>query len=279
MSTLNERIGKFYDQSTPLWLDVWGEHMHHGYYPDGKVGNKTHTQAQLDLVNQILAWGNIQRATNILDAGCGVGGSARVLAKKYTAKVLAVTLSPVQAANGKKYNQAAGLGNQVTIEARDMMTLRDTNQKFDLIWSMESAEHIEDKQALLQMFYDLLLPGGKLIMATWCHRDEPPNLKESEQNLLKKIYKLYHLPPMVSMEKLEKITKQVGFTGVVTEDWSDYVAPFWKAVIRSVFQWKSIKGLLQAGWPTIKGAWAMRYMTKGYQENLIKFGVFQGTKI
>ena len=80
MSTLNERIGKFYDQSTPLWLDVWGEHMHHGYYPEGKVGNKTHTQAQLDLVNQMLSWGKVKQATNILDAGCGVGGSARVLA-------------------------------------------------------------------------------------------------------------------------------------------------------------------------------------------------------
>ena len=165
------------------------------------------------------------------------------------------------------------------IEARDMMTLRDANQKFDLIWSMESAEHIEDKQALIQMFYDLLLPGGKLIMATWCHRNEPPTIKKSELKLLEKIYKLYHLPPMVSIQDLEKITKNVGFTEVVTDDWSDYVAPFWKAVIQSVFQWKSVKGLLQAGWPTIKGAWAMRYMTKGYQEDLIKFGVFQGTKI
>lgn len=277
--TLNQRIGKFYDQSTPLWLDVWGEHMHHGYYPDGKVGTKTHAQAQLDLVEEILRWGKVAGATQILDAGCGVGGSARVLAKKYDAKVLAVTLSPVQAANGKRYNQEAGLENQVTIEAKDMMSLANSKQQFDLIWSMESAEHIADKKALMEMFYSLLKPNGKLIMATWCHRDEPPALKKSEQSLLGKIYKLYHLPPMVSITRLEDLAKNAGFTDVVSDDWSDYVAPFWKAVIQSVFQWKSVKGLLQAGWPTIKGAWAMRYMTKGYQEDLIKFGVFQGTKI
>jgi tocopherol O-methyltransferase len=277
--TLNQRIGKFYDQSTPLWLDVWGEHMHHGYYPDGKVGTKTHTQAQLDLVEEILRWGKVAGATQILDAGCGVGGSARLLAKKYNAKVLAVTLSPVQAANGQRYNREVGLENQVTIEAKDMMSLANSTQKFDLIWSMESAEHIADKKALMEMFYSLLKPNGKLIMATWCHRDEPPTLKTSEQSLLGKIYKLYHLPPMVSITTLEGLAKDAGFTDVVSDDWSDYVAPFWKAVIQSVFQWKSVKGLLQAGWPTIQGAWAMRYMTKGYQGGLIKFGVFQGTKI
>ena len=27
MAGLNERIRAFYDQSTPLWLDTWGEQM------------------------------------------------------------------------------------------------------------------------------------------------------------------------------------------------------------------------------------------------------------
>lgn len=28
--TLKERIATFYDQSSPLWEDIWGEHMHMG---------------------------------------------------------------------------------------------------------------------------------------------------------------------------------------------------------------------------------------------------------
>jgi len=276
--TLNQRIEKFYDQSTPLWLDVWGEHMHHGYYPDGKVGTKTHAEAQVDLVAEILRWGNIHTATQILDAGCGVGGSARLLAKKYGAQVLGLTLSPVQAKNAQRYNLEAGLAQQVHIEAKDMMRMIESDQKFDLIWSMESAEHIADKKGLMEMFYKLLNPNGRLIMATWCHRNEPPALESSEQKLLHKIYDLYHLPPMVSTEFIERLAKDAGFREVSSDDWSDEVAPFWKAVIQSVFQWKSVKGLMQAGWPTIQGAWAMRYMRKGYQKGLIKFGVFQGIK-
>jgi tocopherol O-methyltransferase len=159
------------------------------------------------------------------------------------------------------------------------MSLMDSNQKFDLIWSMESAEHIADKKALMEMFYQLLNPNGRLVMATWCHRDEPPVLDNSEQSILQKIYSLYHLPPMASIPTMEGLAKEAGFTDVSSDDWSDAVAPFWKAVIQSVFQWKSVKGLLHAGWPTIQGAWAMRYMTKGYQRGILKFGVFQGTKL
>ena len=32
-TTLNEGIASFYDESSGLWEEQWGEHMHHGYYP------------------------------------------------------------------------------------------------------------------------------------------------------------------------------------------------------------------------------------------------------
>lgn len=276
---LNQRIKKFYDQSTPLWLEVWGEHMHHGYY-GATDAPKNHAQAQVDLVEKMLAWGNVKTAKQILDAGCGVGGSARYLAKKYNAKVLGVTLSSVQAAEGNQISKTKNLDHQVILQVKDMMQLgKEKQEQYDLIWSMESAEHIADKQALLDMFYQLLKPGGQFLMATWCHRNEPPNITTTDQHLLEKVYNLYHLPPMVSVNHLEKLARQAGFQDLKTDDWSDGVAPFWKAVIRSVFSFKSINGLLKAGWPTIKGAWAMRYMTAGYKKNLIKFGVLQGKKI
>lgn len=42
---LRDGIAGFYDASTPVWDDVWGEHLHHGYYPGGK-SRKDHQQAQ-----------------------------------------------------------------------------------------------------------------------------------------------------------------------------------------------------------------------------------------
>jgi hypothetical protein len=37
---LKERIASFYDQSSPLWEDIWGEHMHMGTIPS-KLQKKT----------------------------------------------------------------------------------------------------------------------------------------------------------------------------------------------------------------------------------------------
>jgi tocopherol O-methyltransferase len=87
MKPLNERIRDFYDGSTQLWLNTWGEHMHHGYYGLDGSERKDHQQAQLDLITESLKWAGVESANRILDAGCGVGGSARVLAQLYDANV------------------------------------------------------------------------------------------------------------------------------------------------------------------------------------------------
>ena len=37
----------------------------------------------------------------------------------------------------------------------------------------------------------------------------------------------------------------------------------------------SITGVLKAGLPTLRGAWAMRYMTEGYRTGLLHFGLLK----
>ncbi|MCB9288049.1 MAG: class I SAM-dependent methyltransferase [Lewinellaceae bacterium] len=278
MDTLNQRIQHFYDRSTALWLDTWGEHMHHGFYGEDGKARKNHRQAQADLALELLKWGGVENASHILDAGCGVGGSARLLAQLYDARVMGCTLSPVQAEQGRRYNKAAGLEKKVEIRAQDMMSLSDADGPFNLVWSLESAEHIREKQQMLNLFFKLMAPGGKLLVATWFHRPLPPELSQKEKALLEGIYRYYHLPPLVSVPELAAMARASGFERVETADWTNAVAPFWGAVMRSGFRWRSVKGLLRAGWPTLKGAWAVRYMIKGYRMGLIRFGVLQGQK-
>lgn len=252
--------------------------MHHGYYGEGETA-KDHHQAQVDLVHKMLNWGGVSHARRILDAGCGVGGSSRFLARLLEAEhVLGCTLSSVQAERGEQYNQQAGLSEIVRTEARDMMSIRREDSPFDLVWSMESAEHIEEKAQMLQLFYDLLAPGGRLLLATWCHRETPPPLTEKDNRTLDRIRQLYHLPPLVALPELQLYAEQAGFTGVKTDDWSEQVAPFWQAVIQSALKLKSLRGLLQAGLPTIRGAIAMRHMTRGFKMGTIRFGVLQAEK-
>ncbi|KAK3229420.1 hypothetical protein Dsin_001301 [Dipteronia sinensis] len=56
-------------------------------------------------------------------------------------------------------------------------------------------------------------------------------------------------------------------------DWSQYVTPFWPAVILSALTWNGLTSLLRSGLKTIKGAFAMPLMIEGYKKDLIKFSI------
>lgn len=46
-ATLYEQIQQFYDASSGLWEQIWGEHMHHGYYGADGTQKKTAVRRKL----------------------------------------------------------------------------------------------------------------------------------------------------------------------------------------------------------------------------------------
>ncbi len=286
-ATLYQQIQQFYDASTGLWEQVWGEHLHHGYY--GPLGNepKERRQAQIDLIEELLNWAmaggqtpvSLSENAQILDVGCGVGGSTLYLAQRFGASGIGITLSPVQAARAKERAQLAGISDRTDFQVADALNLPFIDNSFDLVWSLESGEHMPDKRKFLQECYRVLKPGGIFILATWCHRatDQLP-LSADEQNHLAKIYRVYYLPYVISLPEYEAIAQELNFQQIRTADWSEAVAPFWNVVIDSAFSLGAITGLLRAGWPTIQAALSLRLMSRGYQRGLIKYGLLCASK-
>ena len=284
-STLYQQIQQFYDASSGLWEQIWGEHMHHGYYGlDGKEP-KERRQAQIDLVEELLKWAEVRQAEAILDAGCGIGGSSLYLAQKFQAAATGITLSPVQAARATERAREAGMSSLPTQPSaqffvRDALNTDFADNSFDLVWSLESGEHMPDKRKFLQECYRVLKPGGTLIMATWCHRPTTPSdpLTTDERQHLADIYRVYCLPYVISLPEYEAIANQLSFQNIRTADWSDAVAPFWDKVIESALTPTAIFGLLLSGWTTIQAALALNLMSRGYQRGLVRFGLLCGTK-
>ena len=281
-ATLSQQIQAFYDASSSLWEQVWGEHMHHGYYGLDGQQSKDRRQAQIDLIEELLAWSNVTQAQHILDVGCGIGGSTLYLADKFQAEATGITLSPVQAARATARAKATGLGSQVDFLVADALEMPFRDQSFDLVWSLESGEHMPDKSQFLRECSRVLKPGGTLIVATWCHRpcqspQSPLSLKE--QKLLERLYQVYYLPYILALPDYAAIAGTLPLTQVRTADWSDAVAPFWREVIQSALHPKVLWGILNAGWSTVKGALALRLMSAGYRRGLIRFGVLCGTKV
>lgn len=283
--TLSDQIQSFYDASSGLWESIWGEHMHHGYYgPTGTV-RKERRQAQIDLIDECLRWANVTQAVDILDCGCGIGGSALELATRFNARVTGITLSPVQANRATERAEAAGLATDsapcAKFQVANALETPFADESFDFIWSMESGEHMPNKAGFLQECYRLLKPGGKLLMVTWCHRPTDSlagPLTAAERGQLDWIYRVYGLPYVLSLPEYQTIAAHAGFQQVQTADWSQAVAPFWDEVIASAFSWEAVTGLIEAGPETIQGALALWPMRQGLYGGLIRYGLLQAVR-
>lgn len=289
--TLTDRIRQFYDASSGLWEQVWGEHMHHGYY--GPAGNlkKDRRQAQIDLIEELLSWGlgsegigewgGSSSSPAILDVGCGIGGSSLYLADKFSATVTGITLSPVQASRATERAKGAGLASQVSFAVVDALNTPFADESFDFVWSLESGEHMPNKIKFLQECSRLLRPGGTLLMATWCHRPlegVAGELTDAERKHLADIYRVYALPYVISLPEYEAIARRFPLTNIRTADWSTAVAPFWNEVIDSALNLNSIMGLLLSGWTTVEAALSLDLMKRGYESGLVRFGVLCAQK-
>ncbi|KAG0457603.1 hypothetical protein HPP92_022462 [Vanilla planifolia] len=284
---LNEGIAKFYDESSGLWESIWGDHMHHGYYdPASAASIADHRAAQIRMIEETLRFAGVsddpmKKPRKIVDVGCGIGGSSRFLAKKLGAQVQGISLSPVQVKRAQDLAEAEGLADKVSFQVADALQQPFADGQFDLVWSMESGEHMPDKAKFVSELKRVAAPGGTIIIVTWCHRDlssSEVQLKPDEISLLNRICSAYYLPKWCSSADYLSILKSFSLLDIKMEDWSENVAPFWGAVIRSAFTWRGITSLLRTGWKSIKGALVMPLMVSGYNKGLIKFAIISCRK-
>lgn len=279
--TLYERIQKFYDSSSTLWEMVWGEHMHHGYYGVTGREKKEGRIAQIDLIEELLKWSQVKKTDCFLDVGCGIGGSSLYLAEKFKGMATGITLSPVQASRAKERAEIAGLASRTEFKVADALNMPFGDNSFDLVWSLESGEHMPDKQKFMAECYRVLMPGGTLVVATWCHRPVgrvgwPLTIEEREH--LETLYQVYCLPYTICLPEYREIAENLGFKKIKTADWSRAVAPFWGQAIASAFNPTALLGLLNCDWDIIRAALSMGLMSRGYQQGLIRFGLLRATK-
>jgi len=113
---------------------------------------------------------------NVLDAGCGAGALAELLARRGY-RVTAVDASPELVDYTRKRIARAGLAERVEVRRGDLETaLRppalQQNEAFDAAVCGEVLEHIDDDDAALQFITAALKPGGVLVLSVPAGADQ-----------------------------------------------------------------------------------------------------------
>ena len=99
----------------------------------------------------------------LLDAGCGHGYVTFWLAMQYPQyRFTALEVDPKLIADGRSIASKLGLKNVDFIQGS--ATDLDQTQHYDLVFSIDVLEHIEDDTGTLRVFRKCLRPGGKLLL-------------------------------------------------------------------------------------------------------------------
>jgi sarcosine/dimethylglycine N-methyltransferase len=158
----------------------------------------------------------ISEADRVLDAGTGIGGTARLIAAERGARVTAIDLTPEYCEVATWLNDAVGLSDMIDVRTADATDLPFDAASFDVVVSQHVQMNIADKRRLYAEARRVLAPGGRLALwdATAGSRGPVhlpvPWATSPEQS---------HL---VTPERLAELLREAGFAPT---HWNDLTEP------------------------------------------------------
>jgi sarcosine/dimethylglycine N-methyltransferase len=115
------------------------------------------TTALVDLVE-------ITSASAVLDAGSGIGGTARYIAQHCGCTVNAVDLTDEYCQTHRWLNRLVGLDDRIDVQQADVTELPFADHVFDIAVSQHVQMNIADKTGLYREARRVLVDGGRLAM-------------------------------------------------------------------------------------------------------------------
>jgi MPBQ/MSBQ methyltransferase len=280
----SDSVARSYDEWTQdgILEFYWGEHIHLGHY-GSPPRRKDFLKAKTDFVHEMVRWGGLDRlprGSTLLDVGCGIGGSSRILAQDYGFNVTGITISPQQV---KRAQELTPPGVSAKFLVDDAMALSFPDASFDVVWSVEAGPHMPDKAIFAKELMRVLKPGGVLVVADWNQRDDrqvPLNLWE--RVVMRQLLDQWSHPEFASIEGFSELLEATGLTDgpVITADWSKETLPSWPDSI-----WQGIArpaGLVKFGIPglikSLREVPTILLMWLAFSVGLCRFGMFRAIR-
>ena len=258
---------------------LWGEHIHLGFYPSEKK-NIDFREAKVRFVHELVKWSGLDKlpkGSRILDVGCGIGGSSRILAKYYGFNVTGITISPGQV---KRARELTPIGLNCNFQVMDALDLKFEDGSFDAVWSVEAGAHMNDKIKFADEMLRTLRPGGYLALADWNSRDFrelPPSFLE--KIVLKQLLEQWVHPNFISINEFSTIlrTNKDSAGKVISENWNFYTNPSWyDSIIEGIRRPLAILSLGPfALVKSIREIPTILLMNWAFRKGLMEFGVYK----
>jgi len=175
------------------------------------TGGKATTSKFLDQMN-------LKPGMNVMDIGCGIGGSAFLMAERFGVNVYGIDLSTNMLAIADRYRRKmdAEVKYRVQFHMDDATKMDYPKEFFDVVYSRDAIMHIEDKLSLYKKVYSCLKPGGTILISEYATGD-----KELSKDFLDYVADRDY--QLVTVKEYGNVLEKAGFANVVAEDVTNFM--------------------------------------------------------
>jgi len=203
-----EDVARYYDEWTERYLASFGDSIQAHRPP-----------REEDLHGYLMQRMGVRDGWRLLDAGCGVCGPSRYIARHADVRIDAVTVSPVQAAMARQRVAENGLAPRIQVTQGDFHRLESMfpRESVDLVFFLESLSHSSTPERVLAGAYEVLKPGGFVYIKDFFVRVCPTDVEQ--ERVLKVIANVDRLFAVKTawVEQITDSLRAVGFLPVWIE--------------------------------------------------------------
>ncbi|MDD5190318.1 MAG: methyltransferase domain-containing protein [Dehalococcoidales bacterium] len=218
-TAVKNKIRRFYDLGSPLYLEVYGNHIHDGYY---LTGNETKQAAQENLTKLLAEKAGIKRGDRVLDVGCGIGGSSLWLAENRGASTVGISISPVQIEIAGKLAQDRHVDSEFLLMDAEKMRFEE---KFDAIWVLAAITHFPHQKSFVKKATASLKQGGKFVIFDWMLHEHV--LDPLSDRYVKPVSETMLLSSLYSLNTYLEWFMSGGYRIIYAEDVTVHTAKTW----------------------------------------------------
>jgi ubiquinone/menaquinone biosynthesis C-methylase UbiE len=140
-----------------------GKDLEHLVPADLGLVEDFHTMGRF-ATSQLVDLIGIDSQDEVLDAGSGVGGTARFIADRFGCRVTAVDLTDEYCETNRWLNGLVGLNDRISVRQADVTTLPFADASFAVAISQHVQMNVPDKARLYSEARRVLMNGGRLAL-------------------------------------------------------------------------------------------------------------------
>lgn len=260
-----QRVSEFWDKLSPHFRDLWGEHLHDGFY---ETGAESKEAAQEKLVAYLADFAGLPRDARGLDIGCGMGATSVWLAKHLGAHMTGLTLSATQVRIARELAAREGVSAEFLHQDADRF---ETAAPFDFAWMVGVLGHFEDQRGFLARSGRLVRSGGRFVLADWV---AAPELSAADRKRwVDPVLEGMLMPDIASLEDYAGWMSASGYHVLETRDLTRETAKTWDEGVSILKGPELLRMAWDVGREAVSLIAAVQGMKTAMARGLIRYGV------